>query len=139
MIGWNQRFISHFSETTAILFDLVHKKDPFVWEEVHQKSFEAIKNSISESTMLRYFEKGRETALFVDAGKKAHKTGNRGGMSAILAQKYQDGWRAIHFASRRLTEVETRWDKTELEARAVKALGERQKYLENIWKEHQNS
>ena len=40
--------------------------------------------------MLRYFEKGRKTAVFVDAGKKAHKIGDRGRMSVILAQKYQD-------------------------------------------------
>ena len=70
--------------------------------------------------MLRYFEKGRKTAVFVDAGKKAHKIGDRGGMSAILAQKYQDGWHPIYFASRRLTDVESRWGQTELEARAVK-------------------
>ena len=41
--------------------------------------------------------------------KKAHKMGDRGGMSAILAQKYQDGWRPTYFASRRLTDVESRW------------------------------
>ena len=70
--------------------------------------------------MLRYFEKGRKTAVFVDAGKKAHKIGDRGRMSVILAQKYQDGWRPIYFVSRRLTDVESRWGQTELEARAVK-------------------
>ena len=41
-------------------------------------------------------------------------------MSAILAQKYQDGWRPIYFASRKLTDVEPRWGQTELEARAFK-------------------
>ena len=70
--------------------------------------------------MLRYFEKGRKTAVFVDAGKKAHKIGDRGRMSVILAQKYQDGWRPIYFVSRRLTDVESRWGQTELEARTVK-------------------
>ena len=51
---------------------------------------------------------------------KTHKIADSGGMSAILAQKYQDGWRPIYFASRRLTDVESRWGQTELEARAVK-------------------
>ena len=45
---------------------------------------------------------------FVDARKKAHKVGDRVGMSTILAQKYQDDWRPIYFASRRLTDVESR-------------------------------
>ena len=49
--------------------------------------------------------------------------GDRGGMSAILAQTYQDGWHPIYFASRRLTDVESRWGRggqTELEAKPVK-------------------
>ena len=46
--------------------------------------------------------------------------GDRGGMSGILAQKYQDGWRPIYFGSRRLTDAESRWGQKELEARAVK-------------------
>ena len=90
------------------------------WKDEHQQTFDAIKKSLAKETVLRYFEKGRRTAVFVDAGKKAHKMGDSGGMSAILAQKYQDGWRPIYFASRRLTDVESRWGQTELEARAVK-------------------
>ena len=46
--------------------------------------------------------------------------GDRGGMSCILAQKYQDGWHPMYFASRRLRDVESRWRQTELEARAIK-------------------
>ena len=45
---------------------------------------------------------------------------DRGGMGAILARKYQDGWRPIYFTSRRWTDVESRWGQTELEVRAVK-------------------
>ena len=76
--------------------------------------------SLTTEAMLRYFEKGIKTAAFVDAGNAAHKMDDRGGMSAILAQKYQDGWRLIYFASRRLTDVDTRWGQTERGARAVK-------------------
>ena len=38
-------------------------------------------------------------------------------MNATLTQKYQDGWRPIYFASSRLTDIESRWGQTELEAR----------------------
>ena len=70
-----------------------------------------------------------EKLSFEDAGKKAHKMGDRGGMSAILTQKYQDCWCPIYFASRRLTNVESRWGQTELGARAVK-LGAAEKFGE---------
>ena len=64
--------------------------------------------SLTTETMLRYFEKSIKTAVFVDAGNTAYKMDDRGGMSAILAQKYKDGWRLIYFASPRLTDVESR-------------------------------
>lgn len=66
------------------------------------------KKYLTKETMLRYFGKRRKTAVFVDAGKRAHKMCDRDGMSALLAQKCQDGWRTICFASRRLTDVEPR-------------------------------
>ena len=64
--------------------------------------------SLTAETMLSYFEKSIKTAVFVDAGNTAYKMDDRGGMSAILAQKYKDGSRLIYFASRRLTDVESR-------------------------------
>ena len=39
-----------------------------------------------------------------------------GGMNDILTQKYQNGWRPIYFASRRLTDAESRWGQTELKS-----------------------
>ena len=120
MMGWNQRFIEQFSEMSTVLYDLLNEKDSFKWKYEHQQAFDAIRRSLTKETMLRYFEKGKKAAFSVDAGKKAHKIGDRGGMSAIMAQKYQDCWRPIYFARRRLTDVESRWGQTELEARAVK-------------------
>ena len=105
---------------SAVSYNLMNEKGSFKWKDEHQQAFDAIKKSLTKETLLRYFEKGRKTAAFVDFGKKAHKIGDRGGMSAILAQKYQDGWCPIYFASRRLRDVESRWGHTELEARAVK-------------------
>ena len=64
--------------------------------------------SLTTETMLRYFEKNIKTAVFADAGNTTYKMDDRGGMSAILEQKYKDGWRLIYFASRRLTDVGSR-------------------------------
>ena len=75
----------------AVLYYLENEKGSFKWRDELQQAFDAIKKSLTKEATLRYFEKRRKTAAFVDAGKKTHKIGDRGGMSAILAQKYQDG------------------------------------------------
>ena len=76
MVVWNQRFIERFSEMSAVLYDLVNEKGSFKWKDEHQQAFDAIKKSLTKETMLRYFEKSRETAVFVDVVKKAHKMGD---------------------------------------------------------------
>ena len=59
--------------------------------------------------------------------------GDRGGMSAILAQTYQDGWHPIYFASRRLTDVESRWERGGKQSLKPSQLnGEQQRNLVNF-------
>ena len=80
---------------SVVLYDLLNEKDSFKWKHEHRQGFDAIFDN-------------RNNAVFVDAGNTAYKMDDRGGMCAILAQKYKDGWRLIYFASRRLTDVESR-------------------------------
>ena len=129
MVGWNERFIQRFSEETAILRDLANQPGTMTWTDEHENAFQRVKNALSEDTLLHFFKKGAETGVFVDAGKKAHEEGKRGGFCGILAQKIDGKWQPIHFASRRMTDVESRWGQTELEARAVRwALTEKFRY-----------
>ena len=70
---------------------------------------------------LNFFQPGRPITIYCDSGKKAHEAGLRGGFSALLFQKDFDGHdRLVEIASRRMTDVESRWGQTELEARAIK-------------------
>ena len=75
IVGWNQRFIERFSEISAVLYDLVNEKGSFKRKDEYQQAFDTIKRSLTKETMPMYFEKSRKTAIFVDAGKKAHKFG----------------------------------------------------------------
>ena len=63
MVGWNQRFIERFSEMSAVMYNLVNEKGSFKWKHEHQQAFDAIKKSLTKETKLRYFEKGRKTAV----------------------------------------------------------------------------
>ena len=77
MVGWNQRFTEQFSEMSTVLYDLLNQKGSFKWKDEHQQASDTIRKSLTKGTLLRYFEKGRKAAVFVDAGKKAHKIGER--------------------------------------------------------------
>ena len=68
--------------------------------------------------------KTRQTAIFSDAGKRAHITNTPGALSGILAQldpeSETESWLPIQFASRVLTDCETRYGQSELEALAIR-------------------
>ena len=77
---------------------------------------------MTEQTTLLYFVPERPIRIYVDAGKKTEKSSNvPGGLCAILCQQDDDGlWKMCHVANRALTDVETRYGQTELEATAIK-------------------
>lgn len=76
-------------------------------EEEHNQAFEALKEAVSKADILKAPRPGGESVLYTDASGV--------GIEAALWQK-QDGQEVpIEFASRRLTDVERRWDTRERE------------------------
>ena len=134
MVAWNQRFIERFFEMSAVLYDSWMKKAVsngkmstskhlMLSKSLWQKKYWGILKKIEKQLSLS-FQLSR---------KKAHKMGDRGGMSAILAQTYQDGWHPIYFASRRLTDVESRWGRGVKQSLKPSQLnGEQQRNLVNF-------
>ena len=118
---WNERFIHRFAEETAMLQDLARSHGSLCWTQETIDAYNRLKRALTKATLLHSFHPEMETGVFVDAGKKAHEQGKRGGFAAILAQspKGCQSWRPIHFASRRMTDVESRYSQTELEAKAI--------------------
>ena len=129
-LAYNERFIMRFSEKAASLHDLARAQGPLLWSDENAKKFEELKSALVEEALNATFVPGKETAIFVDAGKKNHQPGRRGGFSAILCQRDTESepWSAIHFASKRMTEVQTRYSQTELEAKAIEYACQKYKY-----------
>ncbi|KAL9960046.1 hypothetical protein ACROYT_G033443 [Oculina patagonica] len=107
MANYLHKFISNFSKKTAPLRELLRNDTHWSWEQVQQRAFEALKEDISQPPVLRYFDPSKSVTLSVDASK-----------SGLGAAYLQDGC-PVAYASRALTEAETRYAQIEKELLAA--------------------
>ena len=108
-----------FALEAAALHDAIHSTDPLVWSEPLIKAHESIKTALLEDCLNTFFDPALPIGVFTDAGKLNHVPGERGGLSAVLAQKNGDSWQPVCFHSRRMTDTESRWSQVEVEALAI--------------------
>ena len=112
MAGFNSQFIPGYATLSAPLRSLTKKGVNFKWGAAEKESFRAITQSISDNTLLAYFDTNRPTALFTDASPV--------GVNATLAQLDSEGrYRPVNIASRALTATEMLYDQLEREAVAM--------------------
>ena len=67
MAQYSSRFIPNFSELTTPLRKLTHQGGQWKWSSTEQSAFDKLKETLSSSSMLGYYEAGLETKLIVDA------------------------------------------------------------------------
>ena len=122
LMEWQQRYILRFAEEAQVLRELAATKGPMMCEPKHLEAFERLKNALTEDTLLAYFNPDHKTYLFCDAGKTAHQPGDRGGLCCVLSQvdpSKPKEFIAIHFASRVMSDTESRYSQTEVECLAI--------------------
>ena len=100
-------FIPKLSANTATLRDLIKKVAVFAWNSSHDKAFESTKKLICHEVTLAYFKLGADTVIQVDASGRD--------MGAVLMQ----AGKPIAFASKSLSDCETRYANIEREMLAV--------------------
>ena len=100
-------FISDLSTLTAPLRELVKENSLFDWNSAHQQAFDAIRNAINAEAALAYYDPTKEVTLQVDASST--------GLGAALLQDKK----LIAFASKALTDTESRYANIERELLAV--------------------
>ena len=131
--GWNMTFIPRFAELVSPLRKLAKTKGKFLWEEIHEKSFQELKTALAKDCLNNTYHEDRKTIVYADAGMQSHDKAERGGFSAILVQIDPTSGRPliIHYASRAISTTEAKWSQVELEARAIRyALDKYRFYLE---------
>ncbi len=107
MAQYVSRFIPNYADITEPLRRLTRKDSSWKWEAAEKKSFTNLKTALSSAEVMGYFDPRKETELIVDASPT--------GLGAILTQ---DG-KVLSYASRALSDVESRYSQTEREMLAV--------------------
>ena len=107
LVQYSAKFIPNFSQEAEPLRKLLRKGHVFVWGIAQQKAFERLKQLMSTSRALAYFQNECKTTIVVDAGLD--------GLRAVLLQQHGEEWRAVSYTSGNLTEVERRYAQTEKE------------------------
>ena len=112
MTGYSSRFVKGYSDKIQPLRQLTHQDTKWVWEKQHDDAFEEIKKILATRPTLAYFDPRKKTTLTVDASPT--------GLGGILSQHDDRGEvHVVAYASKALSDVETRYSQTEREALPV--------------------
>ena len=101
------RFMPNLSDVIEPIRQLTRQEVEWQWNNTHHKAFQAIKSMVSSAPLLRYYDPAEELTVQCDASDKA--------IGAALLQHGQP----VAFASRALTDTETRYAPIEREMQAV--------------------
>ena len=113
LVTFVAKFIQNLADLARPLRLLTKKNEPWRWNPEQEEAFSNIKDAISNSRALAYFDSRLETCVIVDASPT--------GVGAILAQTQADETiRPVAYASRSLSSTEQRYSQTEREALGVK-------------------
>ena len=109
MVTYMGNFMPHLSHHTEPLRAMLKQDAVFTWDEMANSSFQKIKDLIAKSTTkpLRYYDRRKPVTVQVDASQR--------GLGACLLQEGQP----IAYASKSLTDTETRYANIERELLAI--------------------
>ena len=113
--------VNHLGKFSRILADLsqplrklLTSRNSWIWEEAQEQAFNQVKEKLLTPTILALYDPSSETKVSADASSV--------GMGVVLLQHSKKGeWRPVVFASRLLSETETRY--TQIERRLWPQLG----------------
>ena len=113
MVNYMGTFIPNLSHYTQPLQAMLIKDNVFHWEEQQTRSFQQIKTLIAKAnnTPLKYYDRNLPVTVQADASLR--------GLGACLIQKHNGEDQPIAFASKSLTDVETRYANIERELLAI--------------------
>ena len=112
MINQLGKFTPLLAEYSKPIRDLLSSKNEFYWGPDQQRSFDLIKQTLTNSPVLALYDPNRYTVLRTDASSY--------GLGCALFQKQDDGdMKPVSFASRALSPTEQRYSTIEKEALGV--------------------
>ena len=100
-------YIADYATITAPLRALTKKETPWQWSDEQQHAFDKLKDSLTKSHVMSYFNPAQDTKVIADTSP----VGRRG----LLLQDRK----VISYASRALSDVESRYSQIEREVLAI--------------------
>lgn len=107
MVNYLTQFLKHLADLCEPLRQLTRQDVEWQWTDSHDEAFRKIKQAVSNTPVLRYFNPREETVLQCDASST--------GLGATLMQQGQP----VAYASRSLTDTERNYAQIEKELLAI--------------------
>ena len=102
LTNYCSRYIPNYSTITYPLRQLTKAHAMFIWTNVQEQAFLALKRALTSALVLAHYSLEAKTRVVVDASPWA--------LGAVLLQEQQDGsYRPIAFGSRSLSETEQKY------------------------------
>lgn len=111
LLNFYGRFMRNLSATVAPLYSLTQPKKSFIWNDEHDKCFEASKNLITENNILVHYSSSKLLGIVCDASSY--------GVGAVLFHIVDGKELPIKFVSATLSEAEKKYSQIEKEALAI--------------------
>ena len=112
-LNFYKKYVPHFSQLSAVLSDLTKKNMPnkVVWQDAHQRAFDAIKGVLNDSPFLRIPDPSRPFVVRTDASSR--------GIAGVLLQQVGHDLLPCAYASRKLSDAEQRYSVIERECLGI--------------------
>jgi len=111
MANQMNKFSPNIAKISKPLRELLSSKMAWTWNTVHANAYKAMQDEISSPRVLALYDTEAKTKVRADASAY--------GLGAVLLQQQHNNWRPVAFASRALSETETRYAQIEKEALAL--------------------
>ena len=105
------KFSQNLAEITQPLRQLLSKRSTWLWGPVQDRAFAEVKLELTKPTVLALYSPHTPTKVTADASSY--------GLGAVIMQQRGSEWKPIAYASRSMTETETRYAQIEKEALAT--------------------
>ena len=105
------KFIPDLAKICFPFRTLLKKDNNWNWQEEQERAFNKINEELKKVTILNHFKRNCPLRIICDASKA--------GLGAVLQQQENGDWKPISFASRFLTELESKYSINELELLAI--------------------
>jgi hypothetical protein len=112
LANYYRAFVKNFGHLTAPLTDLTKKDQDFLWAELHQKSFDALKAAVTSAPVLAVHDHKKDNYVYTDASDLAY--------GAVLMQKYDGKLRPVCFLSHKLDSAQRNYGVGDKEFCAIK-------------------